>query len=259
MSTTILTNTIGGVTILSLNRPEKYNSFNREMALALQAALDRCEADDSVRCIVLTGAGKGFCAGQDLAEASDVAALDFAKMVDEHYNAIVLRMRQIEKPIIAAVNGVAAGAGANIALAADIVLAARSATFIQAFSKISLIPDSGGTFFLPRMVGAQRALALTMLGDKITAEEAMNMGMVYRVYEDETFPHAWQTVAETLAGGATRAFGLTKRLINESFDNTLRKQLERERDTQVEAGASADFAEGVQAFLEKRKPVFSGK
>jgi 2-(1,2-epoxy-1,2-dihydrophenyl)acetyl-CoA isomerase len=259
MSSTILTNTIGGVTILSLNRPEKYNSFNREMALALQQALDACSADDSVRCIVLTGSGKGFCAGQDLAEATDVDNLDFRKMVDEHYNATILRMRRMPKPIIAAVNGVAAGAGANIALAADIVLASRSATFIQAFSKISLIPDSGGTFFLPRLVGSQRALALTLTGDKITAEEAKEMGMVYRVYEDEEFSHAWQTVAENLATGATKAFALTKQLINQSFSNTLEDQLEAERELQAEAGASHDFREGVTAFLEKRKPTFQGK
>jgi 2-(1,2-epoxy-1,2-dihydrophenyl)acetyl-CoA isomerase len=259
MSSTILTNTIGGVTILSLNRPEKYNSFNREMALALQEALDACAADDSVRCIVLTGAGKGFCAGQDLAEASDVNSLDFMKVVGEHYNPIILRMRNMDKPIIAAVNGVAAGAGANIALAADIVLAAKSATFIQAFSKISLIPDSGGTFFLPRMVGAQRALALTLTGDKITAEEAKDMGLVYRVYEDEEFPHAWQTVAENLATGATKAYALTKKLINQSFDNTLEAQLNAEKELQAEAGTTHDFREGVTAFLEKRKPVFKGK
>lgn len=259
MSTTILNNTIGGVAVLSLNRPEKYNSFNREMALALQAALDVCAADDAVRCIVLTGAGKGFCAGQDLAEASDVANLDFGKMVDEHYNATILRMRSIEKPIIAAVNGVAAGAGANIALAADIVLASRSATFIQAFSKISLIPDSGGTYFLPRLVGTQRALALTIMGDKITADEAMQMGMVYRVYDDEVFPQSWQSVAAGLAEGATKAFGLTKRAINQSFGNSLETQLNLEKELQVEAGATADFAEGVASFLEKRKPAFIGK
>ena len=259
MSTTILVNDIGGVRVLSLNRPEKYNSFNREMALALQTALDEAAEDDAVRCIVITGAGKGFCAGQDLSEATDVDNLDFRKMVEEHYNATVLRMRKIEKPIIAAVNGVAAGAGANIALAADIVLAAKSATFIQAFSKISLIPDSGGTFFLPRLVGTQRALALTLTGDKITADEAAAMGMVYRVYDDEAFPHAWQTVAEGLAQGATKAFGLTKRLINQSFSNSLETQLEAEKEVQAEAGASADFREGVTAFLEKRKPVFSGK
>jgi 2-(1,2-epoxy-1,2-dihydrophenyl)acetyl-CoA isomerase len=259
MSTTILSNDIGAVRVLSLNRPEKYNSFNREMALALQDALDACATDDSVRCVVLTGAGKGFCAGQDLAEASDVANLDFRKLVAEHYNKTILKMRNLQKPVIAAVNGVAAGAGANIALAADIVLASRSATFIQAFSKISLIPDSGGTFFLPRMIGAQRALALTLTGDKITAEEAAQMGMVYRVYDDEQFPHAWQSVAEMLSQGATKAFWLTKQLINESFSNTLEQQLEREMEIQAEAGATADFAEGVQAFLEKRKPEFKGK
>lgn len=259
MSSTILINAIGGVTILSLNRPEKYNSVNREMALALQAALDACAADDSVRCIVITGAGKGFCAGQDLAEAGNAATPDFRRMVDEHYNATVLRMRRMEKPIIAAVNGVAAGAGANIALAADIVLASRSATFIQAFSKISLVPDSGGTFFLPRLVGMQRALALTLLGDKITADEAAQMGMVYRVYDDESFVQAWQTVATGLAQGATKAFGLTKRAINQSFGHTLEEQLELEKELQAEAGATADFAEGVRAFLEKRKPEFIGR
>jgi 2-(1,2-epoxy-1,2-dihydrophenyl)acetyl-CoA isomerase len=259
MSQTILVNDIDGIRVLSLNRPEKYNSFNREMALALQKALDDCAADDNIRCVVITGAGKGFCAGQDLAEATDVDTLDFRKMVDEHYNATILRMRNMEKPIIAAVNGVAAGAGANIALAADIVLAAKSATFIQAFSKISLIPDSGGTFFLPRLVGTQRALALTLTGDKITADEAMEMGMVYRVYEDEEFPHAWQTVAEGLATGATKAFGLTKRLINQSFNNSLEDQLVAERELQAEAGKTQDFREGVTAFLEKRKPNFVGK
>jgi 2-(1,2-epoxy-1,2-dihydrophenyl)acetyl-CoA isomerase len=258
MSLTVLKNTIGGVTVLSLNRPEKYNSFNREMALALQAALDECEQDDSVRCIVLTGAGKGFCAGQDLSEASDVETLDFRQLVEEHYNATILRMRRMEKPIIAAVNGVAAGAGANIALAADIVLASRNASFIQAFSKISLIPDSGGTFMLPRLVGLQRALALTMLGDKITADEAAAMGMVYRVYDDSDFASAWQTVATGLAQGATKAYGLTKRLMNASFSNNLEEQLNMERDLQVEAGKTKDFAEGVSAFLEKRKPEFVG-
>jgi 2-(1,2-epoxy-1,2-dihydrophenyl)acetyl-CoA isomerase len=256
---TILTNITSGVAVLTLNRPEKYNSFNREMALALQEALDQCEQDEAIRCVVITGAGKGFCAGQDLAEASDVDNLDFRKMVDEHYNATILRMRRMEKPIIAAVNGVAAGAGANIAIAADIVLAAHSATFIQAFSRISLIPDSGGTFFLPRLVGMQRALALTMMADKITAAEAVSMGMVYRAYDDETFAQSWMAVATMLAQLPTKAFGLTKRAINQSFDNTLEQQLELEKELQAEAGTTLDFREGVQAFLEKRKPVFVGK
>ncbi|MBS1614688.1 MAG: enoyl-CoA hydratase/isomerase family protein [Bacteroidetes bacterium] len=259
MSSTLLINDLGSVRVLSLNRPEKYNSFNRELARALQAALDDCARTETVRCVVLTGAGKGFCAGQDLSEATDVDQLDFRKMVEEHYNATILRMRNLEKPIIAAVNGVAAGAGANIALAADMVLAARSATFIQAFSKIALIPDSGGTYFLPRLVGMQRALALTLTGDKITAEEALQMGMVYRVYEDEDFAHAWQTVAGSLAQGATKAFGLTKRLINQSLGNSLEEQLWAERELQAEAGATLDFREGVAAFLEKRKAVFVGK
>ena len=258
MSNTILRNSLDGVTILSLNRPEKYNSFNREMALELQQALDDCAADDTVRCIVITGSGKAFCAGQDLSEASDVANLDFARIVEQQYNATILRLRHIEKPIIAAVNGVAAGAGANIAFAADIVLASRNAMFIQAFSKISLIPDSGGTYFLPRLVGPQRALALTMMGDKITADEAMQMGLVYRVYDDDMFIQSWQSIAANLAEGATKAFGLTKRAINQSFNNTLEEQLNLEKVLQVEAGATNDFAEGVQAFLEKRKPVFTG-
>jgi len=255
---TIQTTIEGGVAVLALNRPEKYNSFNREMALELQKQLDHCEADDAVRCIVITGNGKGFCAGQDLAEASDVANLDFRKMVEEHYNAIVRRLRNIEKPVIAAVNGVAAGAGANLALCCDFVLASKSATFIQAFSKISLIPDTGGTFFLPRLVGLQRALALTMTGDKVTAEEAVQMSMVYKSYEDEAFEGAWKQLAGTLAQMPTKAFGLTKRAMNASLNNTLDEQLTLEMELQAEAGATHDFAEGVTAFLEKRKPVFKG-
>lgn len=255
---TILTTIENGVAVLSLNRPEKYNSFNREMALALQEALDTCETDDSIRCIVLTGSGKGFCAGQDLAEATDTANLDFRKMVEEHYNATILRLRRIEKPVIAAVNGVAAGAGANIAFACDIVLASKSATFIQAFSKISLIPDSGGTFMLPRLVGLQRALALTMTADKVTAEEAMQMGLVYKCFDDEAFESAWRKTAATMAQMPTKALGLTKRALNQSFSNTLEQQLDLEKELQAEAGSTADFREGVQAFMEKRLPVFKG-
>lgn len=256
---TILFTKENGVGWITLNRPEKYNSFNREMALALQDALDDCNKDETVRCIYITGAGKGFCAGQDLAEATDPQGPELEKIVREHYNPIIQRLRDIEKPIIAAVNGVAAGAGANIALACDIVLANKSATFIQAFSKIALIPDSAGTFFLPRLVGMQRALALTMTGDKVSADDAVAMGMIYKSYADESFEAETKQTAVTLAQMPTKGLGLTKRLMNMSYGNNLQQQLEMEKQLQIEAGASYDFKEGVTAFLEKRKPTFKGK
>jgi len=255
---TILTNIENGVAVLSLNRPEKYNSFNREMALELQAQLDLCGQNPAVRCIVITGIGKGFCAGQDLGEATGTPNLDFRKMVEEHYNRLVLLLRHIEKPVIAAVNGVAAGAGANLALACDFVLASKSASFIQAFSKISLIPDTGGTFFLPRLVGLQRALALAFTADKVSAEEALQMGMAYKWFEDDAFEAGWKKMAMGLAQMPTKAFGLTKRAMNQSFQNTLEQQLELEKELQAAAGTTKDFKEGVQAFLEKRMPVFTG-
>jgi len=247
------------VMVITLNRADKFNSFNREMALQLQDALDEAEANENVRAIVLTGIGKAFCAGQDLAEAIDPNGPGIAKIVDEHYNPIILRIRKIEKPIIAAVNGVAAGAGANIALACDIVTATNSASFIQAFSKIGLIPDSGGTFFLPRLVGFQRATALMMTGDKVMATEAQQMGMIYKVFADETFMTDALAFANTLANMPTKAMGLTKRLLNDSLFNTHDKQLAREGIIQVDAASTADYAEGVNAFLEKRKPEFKGK
>jgi 2-(1,2-epoxy-1,2-dihydrophenyl)acetyl-CoA isomerase len=247
------------VMVITLNRADKFNSFNREMALQLQDALDEAEANENVRAIVLTGIGKAFCAGQDLAEAIDPNGPGIAKIVDEHYNPIILRIRKIEKPIIAAVNGVAAGAGANIALACDIVTATNSASFIQAFSKIGLIPDSGGTFFLPRLIGFQRATALMMTGDKVMATEAQQMGMIYKVFADETFMTDALAFANTLANMPTKAMGLTKRLLNESLFNTHDKQLAREGIIQVDAASTADYAEGVNAFLEKRKPEFKGK
>jgi len=247
-----------GVAFITLNRPEKYNSYSREMAMALQASLDECAADDGVRCIYLTGAGKGFCSGQDLSEAMNPTPEEFERMVREHYNATILRIRNVEKPVIAAVNGVAAGAGANIALACDIVVANESATFIQAFSKIGLIPDSGGTFFLPRLVGLQRAAALMMTGEKVTAAAAVGMGMIYKYFPDDTFADETRKLAFMIAQMPTRGIGLTKRLLNQTFSKSLEQQLDFEKQVQMLAGATFDFREGVQAFLEKRKPVFKG-
>lgn len=246
------------VLIITLNRPDKFNSFNREMALELQNELDNAENNELVRSIVLTGTGKAFCAGQDLAEAIDPNGQGIEKIVREHYNPIILKIRKIEKPIIAAVNGVAAGAGANIALACDIVIAAQSSTFIQAFSKIGLVPDSGGTFFLPRLIGFQNASALMMLGDKVSATDAQSMGMIYKVFSDETFMDEVLKLADNLSKMPTKAIGYTKRLLNESMTNNLQEQLIQEGSLQVEAANSFDYKEGVNAFLEKRKPEFKG-
>jgi 2-(1,2-epoxy-1,2-dihydrophenyl)acetyl-CoA isomerase len=246
------------VLIITLNRPDKFNSFNREMALELQNELDNAENNELVRSIVLTGTGKAFCAGQDLSEAIDPNGPGIEKIVREHYNPIILKIRKIEKPIIAAVNGVAAGAGANIALACDIVIAAQSSTFIQAFSKIGLVPDSGGTFFLPRLIGFQNASALMMLGDKLSATDAQSMGMIYKVFSDETFMDEVLKLADNLSKMPTKAIGYTKRLLNESMTNNLQEQLIQEGSLQVEAANSFDYKEGVNAFLEKRKPEFKG-
>ncbi len=259
MSDFIAFEQIGNVAKITLNRPDKFNSFVREMALALQERLQACAADAGVRAILLTGTGKAFCAGQDLAEAIDDNGIELQKIVSEHYNPIVKRIREIEKPIVAAVNGVAAGAGANIALACDITLAAESASFIQAFSKIGLIPDSGGTFFLPRIIGMQRATALMMLGDKVSAQDAASMGMIYQCVADAELEEASMKLAAKLSVMPTKGLGLTKRLLNESFTNDLHTQLQREDDVQTEAGNTYDYQEGVNAFLEKRKPQFKGE
>lgn len=256
---TVLLHKENGVGFITLNRPDKYNSYNRVMAMALQGYLDDCEYDEGVRCIYITGAGKGFCSGQDLSEAINPTPEEFSRMVEENYNPTILRLRNIEKPIIAAVNGVAAGAGANIALACDIVVAAESASFIQAFSKIGLIPDSGGTFFLPRLVGMQRAAALMMTGDKVMAADAVTMGMAYKCFADDAFESESKKMAITLAQMPTKGIGLTKRLLNRSFNNDLERQLGFEKELQAQAGSTHDFREGVQAFLEKRKPVFKGQ
>ena len=248
-----------GVGVLKFNRPDKFNSFTRELALAVQQALDDCEADDAIRVIVLTGEGKAFCAGQDLVEATDPNGPPLKEIVKKHYNPIIERIRAIEKPIIAAVNGVAAGAGANIALACDVVIAKQSAKFIQAFSAIGLIPDSGGTFFLPRLIGMQKAMALMLTGDRISAEEAEAMNMIYKAIEDEGFDTYVTSFANKVALMPTLGLGLTKRALNATFENDLQQQLALEEELQTLAGSSHDFKEGTTAFLEKRKPVFKGK
>lgn len=247
-----------GVCILQLNRPEVFNSFNQSMAKALQAALDDCEKNTEVRAILITGAGKAFCAGQDLSEAVDPEGPELQQIVREHYNPIILKIRSIEKPVIAGVNGVAAGAGANIALACDITIAKESASFIQAFSKIGLIPDSGGTFFLPRILGVQKALALMLTADKVAAKDAEAMNMIYKTYPDEEFEEALHKFAVQIASMPTKGLGLTKRAVNASFTNDLATQLQLEEQLQTEAGNSYDFKEGVAAFLEKRPAVFKG-
>lgn len=254
----ILIEKINSITKISLNRADKYNSFCREMALEMQQALDDAAKDENVRCVYITGIGKAFCAGQDLAEAIEDNGIELAQIVSEHYNPIIQKMRAMPKPIICAVNGVAAGAGANIAIAGDIVVASQSASFIQAFSKIGLIPDSGGTFYLPRLIGFQRATAFMMLGDKIMAKDAEEMGMIYKSFSDETFIDESWKVATTLASMPTKGLALTKELLNQSYNNTLEQQLILEGNIQVKAAQTFDYQEGVNAFLEKRKPEFKG-
>mgnify|MGYP006300710545 CR=1 FL=1 len=249
----------GGMGFIKMNRPDVYNSFNREMALEMHAKLDICQADSEVRCVILQGAGKAFCAGQDLQEVVDPEGPELTSIVRDHYNPIIERIRQIDKPVVAAVNGVAAGAGANIALSCDIVLATKSASFIQAFSKIGLVPDSGGTFFLPRVIGFQRASALMMMGDKVGADEALDMGMIYKVFEDDQFAEGVERIAAKLASMPTKGLAYTKKALNHSMINDLSSQLALEEQLQTKAGSTHDYEEGVAAFLEKRKPQFKGK
>ena len=243
---------------ITLNRPDKLNSFNREMALLMQEALDKCK-DSVLRCVYITGAGKGFSAGQDLAEVVDPKGPGMGRILSEHYNPIVTRIRKLEKPVIAAVNGVAAGAGANIALCCDIVMAAQSASFIQAFSKIGLIPDSGGTFTLPRLIGWQKASALMMLGEKVTAADAERMGMIYKVFADDVFTENAMLIAYYLAKMPTKGLAYTKQVLNNSIVNSWEEQLKNEDIFQQRAAQTADYKEGVQAFLEKRQPNFKGE
>ena len=251
-----------GVACVTLNRPDVLNSFNRAMAAELCDALKAVAADGDLRSLLLTGAGRAFCAGQDLAEASpraDGTLPDLGTFVRDGYNPIVRAIRTLEKPVVCAVNGVAAGAGANLALACDIVIASSDASFIQSFAKIGVIPDSGGTFILPRIVGLQRASALAMLADKVPAAQALEWGMVYRVVEASALAESAFAIAAYLATQPTRGLGLIKRGFNRSLGVDLDAQLDYEESLQREAGRTADYAEGVRAFLEKRKPRFEGR
>lgn len=257
----VLSETDGGVGRLTLNRPDVLNSVNRRMAIELREAIEAAGADAKIRAVLLTGSGRAFCAGQDLSEATPLPGSDpdLAEIVRNSYNPVIRAIRKLEKPVVCAVNGVAAGAGANLALACDIVLASSSASFIQSFAKVGLIPDSGGTFFLPRLVGLARATALAMLGEKISAQQALEFGMIYRVCEPDELVPASLEIARTLSAMPTRALGLTKRGFNQSFANDLDSQLDAEEKLQGMAGRTADFREGVAAFLEKRKPSFTGE
>lgn len=262
MTETVLSALSAGVLTLTLNRPEKLNSFNEEMHLALRAGFERARDDAAVRAVLLTGAGRGFCAGQDLGDRDPRRggpAPDLGATLETFYNPTLRLIRALEKPVICAVNGVAAGAGANIALACDIVLAAKSAKFIQAFSKIGLVPDAGGSWSLARILGEPRAKALALTAEPLPAGTAADWGLIWRAVEDADLATEATALATRLAAGPTLGLGLTKRLIQQAATTTLDAQLDLERDAQREAGRSADYAEGVTAFLEKRKPEFQGK
>lgn len=258
MENSILLSKENNIAYIHLNRPTVFNSFNRVMALSLLKTFSDVEADKSIRAICLSGAGKAFCAGQDLQEATDPNGPGLEIILKEHYNPIILAIRNIKLPVIAAVNGVAAGAGANIALACDIVLASVNASFIQAFSKIALIPDSGGTYFLPRLIGMQRASALMMTGDKIMAQDALQMGLVYKVFDESSFETETKLFVQKIAQMPTQALINTKHLLNQTYANNLQDQLLEELKYQIICGASEDFKEGVNAFKEKRSPMFKG-
>ncbi len=247
------------VAYIILNRPDKFNSFNREMALLLQNKLDECASLPEVRCVYITGAGKAFCAGQDIGELVGEHKIELAQILSEHYNPIVKRIRNLPKPVIAAVNGVAAGAGANIALCCDIVVAAESASFIQAFSKIGLIPDSGGTFTLPRLIGWQKASALMMTGDKVSANEAERLAMIYKVFADVTFEEESKKIALSISQMPTKGLAYTKQVLNHSFNNSWDEQLQLEDQFQQKAALTEDYREGINAFLEKRQAAFKGQ
>ncbi|MBK8087537.1 MAG: enoyl-CoA hydratase/isomerase family protein [Chitinophagaceae bacterium] len=256
---TVLFEIKNSIAFITLNRPDKFNAFNREMALLLQNILDECASLNEIRSVYITGAGKAFSAGQDIGELVGEHKMELAQILSEHYNPIVKRIRNMPKPVIAAVNGVAAGAGANIALCCDIVIAAESASFIQAFSKIGLIPDSGGTFTLPRLIGWQKASALMMTGDKVSANEAERMAMIYKVFADVTFEEESKKIAHTLAQMPTKGLAYTKHALNYSFRNSWEEQLELEDQFQQKAAVTKDYTEGINAFLEKRQATFKGE
>ena len=250
-----------GVLTITLNRPEKLNAFNPEMHKLLRQALEQALDDANARAVLLTGAGRGFCAGQDLSErnSADAAPMDLSVSLGSNYNPLVRRMQALPKPIVCAVNGVAAGAGANIALACDIVLAARSASFVQSFSKLGLVPDSGGTYFLPRLIGSARAMGLAMLSERLSAEDAERWGLIWKSVDDDRLLDEASALARKLASGPTRGYGLVKKAMHASAGNSLDAQLDLERDLQREAGFSEDYREGVAAFLQKRTPNYKGK
>jgi 2-(1,2-epoxy-1,2-dihydrophenyl)acetyl-CoA isomerase len=259
---TVLFEVADGVATITLNRPDKLNVFNEAMQGELARAFDRIEADDKVRAVLLTGAGRGFCAGQDLGDrvmGEGDAPPDLGATLDRQHNRLVRRIWHLERPVVCAVNGVAAGAGANVALACDLVLAARSAKFIQAFCKLGLVPDSGGTYALPRLVGSARAMGLALLGEPLPAEQAEAWGLIWRVVDDERLMAEASALARHLATQPTKGLGLIKRALHASAANPLDEQLDLERDLQREAGRTADYAEGVRAFFEKRPPVFKGR
>jgi 2-(1,2-epoxy-1,2-dihydrophenyl)acetyl-CoA isomerase len=262
MSEAVLFEIRDAVAIVTLNRPDRLNALNADIHTGLRDAFDRIEADDSIRAVLLTGAGRGFCAGADLNQSLVSEATqkrDLGESLERDYNPLIRRMRALPKPIVTAINGVAAGAGMNIALAGDIVIAARSANFTQAFIRIGLMPDAGGTFFLPRLIGEARARALAMLGETINAEQALSFGLVYKMLDDATFQEESFTLAASLAAKPTQALAAIKQALNASATNTLDTQLDLERDLQRQLGYTPDFAEGVAAFIEKRPAKFTGK
>jgi len=256
--TSILFEIKNSIAFITLNHPEKFNVFNHEMASAFQEKLDECEKNISIRCVYITGAGKAFSAGQDLSEVVNPNGPGMETILSEQYNPIIKKIRYLNKPVIAAVNGVAAGAGANIALCCDVVVASESAAFIQAFSKIGLIPDSGGTYFLPRLIGLQKSSALMMLGDKIFGKEAERIGMIYKYFPDEIFFYESEKIAIALSQLPTKGLAYTKQALNKSLEQNLEQQLEMEDSLQRKAAATNDFKEGVSAFIEKRKANFKG-